>query len=249
MPYLTSTVTSHSSQFSQEAQQPAQVHQPQSSSSSTYNIDDTMMCSSLATYVDESRIQTHTHPVDKTRTRSSTKNTPQQCVVPIPNEVFISKYQVTLPAVLSDLASGKEDDASLLALPVSYEPTTYDVVCGRGKGSYNRPGNRRFRTIVQLHMDEYQASSKTDKTMVLNRIMDLVQAQNKGTTRFVKRGKDGLFTVISDDLTREKVGHAMRETIMAAENAAKPLKEQPEWQEKHSNLLAQQQSIFQNLVG
>jgi hypothetical protein len=203
------------------------------------------MCSP-ATYADESRIQTPTHPVDETIPSST--NTPQHCVVPIPNEVFISKYQVTLPAVISDLASGKVDDPTP-ALPVSFEPTNYDVVCGRGKGSYNRPGNRRFRSIVQLHMDEYQASSKVDKTMVLNRIMELVQAQNEGTTRFLKRGKDGLFIVISDDLAREKVGHAIRETIMAAENAAKPLKEQPEWQEKQSDLLAQQKSIFQNLVG
>jgi hypothetical protein len=142
--------------------------------------------------------------------------------------------------VISDLTLGTA---------VSFKPTDYDVVCGRGKGSYNRPGNRRFRAIVQRHMHEYQASSKVDKTMVINRIMNLVQAQNEGTARFVKRGKDGLFTVISDDLAREKVGHAIRETIMAAENAAKPLKEQPEWQEKQSDLLAQQKSIFQNLVG
>jgi hypothetical protein len=242
MPYLATTV-SHS-QFSQQTQQPAQEDQPPRSSSSTYNVDDTMMCSP-ATYDNNSRIQTNAHTVDNTNPSST--NTPEW-VVPIPNVVFISKYKVTLPTVISDLALGKADDPTL-ALPASYKPSNYDVVCGRGKGSYNRPGNRRFRTIVQLHMGEYQASGKVDKTMVLNRIMDLVQAQNEGTARFVKRGNDGLFTVISDDLAREKVGHAIRETIMAAENAAKPLKEQPEWKEKHSDLLAQQQSIFQNLVG
>jgi hypothetical protein len=203
-----------------------------------------MMCSPATTYASESRIHTNTHPVDNT---NSSSNTPPQCVVPIPNIEFLSKYQVTLPSV-SDLALGNAD-APTLALPPSIEPTNYDVVCGRGKGSYNRLGNRRFRAIVQQHTDEYLASSKLDKTMVLNRIMYLVQAQNEGTTRFVKRGKDGLFTVISDDLAREKVGHAIRETIMATEDAAKPLKEQLEWKEKQSDLLAQQQSIFQNLVG
>jgi hypothetical protein len=29
-------------------------------------------------------------------------------------------------------------------LPSDYEPNDYDVVCGRGKGSYNRPGNKPF---------------------------------------------------------------------------------------------------------
>jgi hypothetical protein len=202
-----------------------------------------MMCLP-ATYASESRIHTNTHPIDNT---NPSGNTPQG-VVPIPNIEFLSKHQVTLPAVISDLALDKAE-APTLTLPVSFEPTNYDVVCGRGKGSYNRPGNRRFRAIVQQYTDEYQSSSKIDKTMVLNRIMDLVQAQNEGTTRFCKRGKDGLFTVISDDLAREKVGHAIRETIIAAENVAKPLKEQPEWNKKHSDLLAQQQSIFQNLVG
>jgi hypothetical protein len=238
MPYLVARVTSHS-QYSQEVvQPPSQDQHPRSVSSSTYDIDD-------ITLLNESCIQTTTHPVENTTPSS---NTPQY-IVPIPDLAFLSKYQqVTLPAVISDLASGKVDTPTL-ALPVSFEPTNFDVLCGRGKGSYNRPGNRRFRAIVQQHTDEYQASSKVDKTMVLNRIMNLVQAQNEGTTRFVKRGKDGLFTVISDDLAREKVGHAIRETIMAAENAAKPLIEQPEWREKHSDLLAQQQSIFQNLVG
>jgi hypothetical protein len=240
MPYLATVLSS--SQFSQ-AQPPAQDQSPRSSS--TYNIDDAMMCSP-ATYASKSRIHTNTHPVDSA---TSSSNTPHQCVVPIPNIEFLSRFQVTLPAVISDLALGNADAQPTLPLPPSIEPTNYDVVCGRGKGSYNRPGNRRFRAIIQQHMDEYQASSKLDKTMVLNRIMNFVQAQNEGTTRFVRRGKDGLFTVISDDLAREKVGHAIRETIMAAENAAKPLKEQPEWKEKHSDLLAQQQSIFQNLVG
>jgi hypothetical protein len=243
MPYLAKT--SQHSQFLRRAQQPEQDHPPRASFP-TYNIDDTMM-RLPATYARTSRIQTNTHPVDSTTPSSYT--TPHQCVVPNPNADFLSKYQVPLPAVIADMTLGKADDP-IHALPTSFKPTIYDVVCGRGKGSYNRPGNRRFRAIVQLHMDEYQAptSRKLDKTMLLNHIMEQVQAQNEGTTRFLKRGKDGLFTVISDDLAREKVGHAIRETILAAENAAKPLKEQPEWKEKHSDLLAQQQAIFQNLV-
>lgn len=230
------------SQFSQAQ------HPPRSYSSSTHNIADDTMMYSPATYAIQRRTETFTNPADSSTPSS---NTPQ-CVVPIPNSAFLSKYQPILPAVISDAASLGEAVHPLYALPpASLKPTDFDVVCGRGKGSYNRLGNRRFRAIVQQHTDEYQAptSSKQDKSIVLNRIMDLVQAQNGGTTKFLKRGKDGLFTVISDDLAREKVGHAIRETITAAENAKKPLKEQPEWKEKHFNLLARQQSIFQNLVG
>jgi hypothetical protein len=218
---------------------------------------------------------THSHTVDYDISDStpSTRNsiTPQsQRAVVIPNHpnvAFLSKYQFTLPDVITDMAFSNYNKADghehattrgIHTLPASFQPTNLDVVCGRGKGSYNRPGNRRFRAIVQQHTDEYQgARSKMEKTMVLNRIMDRVQAQNQGTTMFLKVGKDGLFTVISDDNAREKVGHAIRESILAVEqnnhSGSHQLKQQqqqqPEWNQKHSDLLAQQKFIFQNLVG
>jgi hypothetical protein len=275
MPHA-ATKMSHSQ--SSQAQQPEQQNHPPQHST-TYHMDDTSMMRSSATYPypysrtsrRHSNGNTHTHAVDVDSSAPSTRrNTPQSqhataVVIPNhPNVAFLSKYQFTLPAVISDLALGNYDKAEdgqsattrgIHTLPASFQPTNLDVVCGRGKGSYNRPGNRRFRAIVQQHTEEYKAArSKLDKTMVLNRIMDRVQAQNSGNTMFLKVGKDGLFTVISDDNAREKVGHAIRESILAAEQSNHSgnhhLKQhQPEWNQKHSDLLAQQKSIFQNLVG
>jgi len=166
---------------------------------------------------------------------------------PHPNTAFLSKYQVALPSAIAVLAMGRCNSA----LSEAYEPSDWDVICGRGKGSYNRPGNRRFREIIHQHTDEYQAArTKLDKTVVLNRIMDCVRSQNNGHANFIKKqGKNGDWFHISDDMAREKVGHAIREALVAAEHSGNHEQERAEMEAKHMDLLSLQLSIFDDLVG
>ena len=56
----------------------------------------------------------------------------------------------------------------------------------RGKGSYNRPGNKRFRVITQKFVPEY---TKLDQSIVVNSIAKAVRQQNNGHVRFVKYDK------------------------------------------------------------
>jgi hypothetical protein len=100
---------------------------------------------------------------------------------------------------------------------ITAEPGPYDVVCGRGKGSYNRPGNRLFRELVLEYVPEYMgARSKLDKSIVLNSIIERVQRQGNGTALFVKYDRRSKkWFEIGDDVAREKVGHALREAINA----------------------------------
>ena len=100
---------------------------------------------------------------------------------------------------------------TMFAKPLeSNEPSEYDVVCGRGKGSYNRPGNKRFRAIAQEYVPEYLAArSRLDKSSVLNKIVHVVQENG----RFLKYSKKEGWFVISHELAREKVGHAIREAM------------------------------------
>jgi len=122
---------------------------------------------------------------------------------------FLTKFQITLPSAITSMVS-----VDSTPLDEDYVPSDYDVVCGRGKGVYNKPGNRRFRAIVRTHVDEYVSmKSKIDKSQLLNRIIDEVRAQNNGTASFVKQGKDGTWFDIGDEQAREKVGHAIREAI------------------------------------
>ena len=92
-----------------------------------------------------------------------------------------------------------------------FEPRDCDIVCGRGKGSYNRPGNRVMLEIIKEHISDYQAcDSKPDKSAILKTIRDkLIQEGRK----FVKRGSAGQWVIMDNKEAKEKIGHAMREAI------------------------------------
>jgi hypothetical protein len=134
---------------------------------------------------------------------------------------FLSKYSFELPLAITALTETKR----MVPLDQSYQPGTYDVVCGRGKGSYNRPGNKRFRSLVATYIPKYlKARSKMDKSMVLNDIIDKVRSFTNPDTgapaQFVKYTKSSGWVLIGDEHAREKVGHAIREAIAAQESSS-----------------------------
>lgn len=134
---------------------------------------------------------------------------------------FLSKYSFELPLAITALTDTKR----MVPLDQSYQPGAYDVVCGRGKGSYNRPGNKRFRSLVATYIPKYlKARSKMDKSMVLNDIIDKVRSFNNPDTgspaQFVKYTKSSGWVLIGDEHAREKVGHAIREAIAAQESSS-----------------------------
>ncbi|KAL7566526.1 hypothetical protein ACA910_006435 [Epithemia clementina (nom. ined.)] len=109
------------------------------------------------------------------------------------------------------------------ALPPSYEVSRYDVVCGRGKSSYERPGNRRFLDIVNDNVAPYRsATQKKQKAAVLCNIVNEVRSGDgtgKNAGRFVKQMDDGSWWEIGDSVAREKAGQAMRVAVrMRAEH-------------------------------
>jgi hypothetical protein len=135
---------------------------------------------------------------------------------------LISKFQLDIPPAISLLAAEAQDATQL---PSGYEPSEYDVVCGRGKGSYNRPGNKRFRALVASRLPEYQAArSKLDKSMLINTIIDEVHALDDGKAQFIKFTKKEGWHKISHEAAREKVGHSIREAAALLKN--KPVKEE-----------------------
>jgi len=82
---------------------------------------------------------------------------------------------------------------------------------------------------------------------VLNTVLDKVRAQNSGKVRFV-RLISGRWYAISEDQAREKVGHCLREVVVALEGAEERLLEQKQLDVKHRHLLEQQRAIFNSLV-
>jgi hypothetical protein len=124
-----------------------------------------------------------------------------------PNLDFLSRYCVGPPSAVAQMVA---NDA-MTALPPSFNPTDFDIVCGRGKGHYNRPGCKRLREIIRAYIPQYTAArTKLDKSSVVSCILETVKDQENA--RFVKC-KKGIWYELSDDQAREKVGHTMREAI------------------------------------
>lgn len=131
------------------------------------------------------------------------------------------------------------------SLPSDFEPSQDDILCGRGKGSYNRAANKKFRSLVRQYLSEYtSARTRVDKSAVIDNILDRVQGNQ---TRFVTFKEERWFE-ISEDQAREKIGHCLREAIVDLQGAADRVQATKRFENKHSDLLLEQQAIFEALV-
>jgi hypothetical protein len=55
-----------------------------------------------------------------------------------------------------------------------YFPEKWDILCGRGRGFFEHPGNRRFLSILEPFKDEYQTANKPEKSTIAHRVMMLI---------------------------------------------------------------------------
>lgn len=109
----------------------------------------------------------------------------------------------------------------------SSSPSSYDVLCGRGRGFYNHPGNRRMLGIVAHFKDEYRLAKKLDKCKIAKRVLQLIlkppedDPSRSGQLKFWRKGEDGASQSSSDasgqwiELSKaeaqKKVAHTLRE--------------------------------------
>lgn len=119
------------------------------------------------------------------------------------------------------------------------EPGPYDIVCGRNNGAFNYVGNRRFRVTIEMNFRRYVNSpTREDKTNVIKSIVTMLR--DRVGARFLKKvppgsqhhqrnGNGGTggdyssidynknqYTIMTEKQCREKVGHALRDMVMAA---------------------------------
>jgi len=66
------------------------------------------------------------------------------------------------------------------------EPSSTDVILGRGAGPNNHPGNRRFRDLVSIHRAEYSLAKKFEKKKIAKKIVAAIRGGNPAG-RFLKR--------------------------------------------------------------
>jgi hypothetical protein len=121
------------------------------------------------------------------RPSSSTTSITRMDSSPNPPPSFLpARNQLMIPNAIADLALGKESTL----LSGSFAPNDYDIICGRGRGTYNRQGNKRFRVIVHQNLPEYTATkTKLDRSLVLISIIEQVETQNNGNVRLLKSMK------------------------------------------------------------
>lgn len=94
------------------------------------------------------------------------------------------------------------------------KPTKRDVLCGRGRGFFAHPGNRRMLQIISENTKRYKASSKKEKGVITREI--LVAVQSNGA-RFLKRTDNGGWEVARPEEALQKVCHGIRDYIASGE--------------------------------
>ena len=94
--------------------------------------------------------------------------------------------------------------------PLGREPGPTDVICARGKRALNHEGNRRFRQLVEHHMEAYsQASTKMEKSLLVSQIIDSIRyAEPPGGFLRERDDQARSWYEVGDAVAREKVGQA-----------------------------------------
>lgn len=95
-------------------------------------------------------------------------------------------------------------------LSIDFTPSPYSVICGRGKDCFESIGNRRFRVIVRIFLEQYKAAkTKLDKSAIVNKIVDTILSAGGGFVKY----HCGRWWEVTDGMAREKVGAMIRDFL------------------------------------
>jgi len=92
-----------------------------------------------------------------------------------------------------------------------FAPGQFDVICARGKQTYNHDGNRYFRQMIDGATEKYsKVESKLQRSMIVTDIIDAVLAKGN---RFLRQNSNGEWVDCTRVMCREKVGHYFRNAL------------------------------------
>ena len=83
-------------------------------------------------------------------------------------------------------------------------PGDRDVLCGNVNSFYDHIGNRRFRKLIDMHVEEYLTD--TSKCDMLTR--SVLDALNSAGYRFLRFNKDGVFEQLQQLEVIKTVSHS-----------------------------------------
>ena len=114
------------------------------------------------------------------------------------------------------------DDDSITMTAESVILGPYDVICGRGKLSFNNIGNRRFRMIIGMNGSKYNnINSRHWKGLFIRSLVDTFV--NEIGAKYYKMDRNNTKQLIELTKTqrREKIGHALRDVVAFQESQQK----------------------------
>lgn len=120
---------------------------------------------------------------------------------------FEQKYPVELAMTPPDMT------------PIQH-PTHSDILFGRGGLTNHHPGNKVYRTIVDMHKPDYQLAAKIVKPRVARRIVHAIRHSNLGARFLKKDPQTDMWYDVGDKAASEKTSQALREKSPEEKKAA-----------------------------
>ena len=118
------------------------------------------------------------------------------------------------------ITSNNDDDEHQQYLQTTVKNVgPYDVICGRGSVAFNNIGNRRFRILIGLNVDQYSAADGRHRKIRF--IGSLVHTFMHSLGAKFYKMKKGQLTELMETQIRKKVGHALRDTLAFQESQEK----------------------------
>lgn len=94
-----------------------------------------------------------------------------------------------------------------------FEPGHWDVICGRGKHSYNHIGNRRFRIRIAIKFRDYvHANTSKIKWDIIDQIHHDVEETSSYGCGFVKQNHaNKIWYGLPTSIAQQKIYHTFRD--------------------------------------
>lgn len=89
-----------------------------------------------------------------------------------------------------------------------YTPGPFDILLGRGKATLKRPGNIRYKFLIEEHAERYEKTPKAEKTVVAEELLLLLKSSG---SRFLKFEKGRGWTEVGDAAARDKISMSFRD--------------------------------------
>jgi hypothetical protein len=113
-------------------------------------------------------------------------------------------------------------------LPHDYQPSMFDIICGRGPDCFNHPGNAAFRQVIEKYLDRYGASkTKFEKTEIVLDVTNEVLHSGGSLCRVVRWCRiRKLWFELPSIIFRQKVGQTMRDALVMRDPRKRAVKKE-----------------------